>query len=541
MARSRILAVLAGIALLAVYGAAQAGFEWVPGPGKKAEEPKAEAPAAPETVPQAQPQPVGEYQSLPLEPLPVDGEIDMSPPSEDITETPQQMRSIPATAQASAPQQEGAIKVKVITPATNTPAPPQDITATMPEAQVMEQQQQGLIIPPENASLPEPVAQPEQLVIPPAPAPEQIISAPATSTPIAPAPARAAPRVIMPTDAPDTALQTIPAAEKLQHAAEVQVTEPVQVTATPEVTPIAVAPTPQDFVTVEGFGSDMPLALALQQVVPAEFAFSFGSKVNAGERVSWQGGKPWNEVVSDMVAPLNLQASISGNTVFIHNGQAQQHGGIDTQASEELLKLGSAEDVARKNIQDPGEARKAQPEETMVRVKEITEARTQQEASVEPQALIEPAAGDAVEPAITEITEAPEAAEQPETIQQASITDVPAAETQRTAQPVSVPAPETPVMFWEAGPGSSLKETLVTWSEQANVKLVWNATHDYTISSGVLINDTFQNAVKTVMKEAIEKGGSPALTLSNAPAADDAQGGTLIIEDTQADKEASAG
>lgn len=73
------------------------------------------------------------------------------------------------------------------------------------------------------------------------------------------------------------------------------------------------------FENVAGFGSDMPLAYALRQVVPPEYAFSFGADVNPGYRVSWSGGKPWNEVVSDMVAPLNLKATVHGSTVYIQN------------------------------------------------------------------------------------------------------------------------------------------------------------------------------------------------------------------------------
>ena len=54
------------------------------------------------------------------------------------------------------------------------------------------------------------------------------------------------------------------------------------------------------FKLAEGFGSEIPLAMALRQVVPADYAFSFGNGVNPGYRISWNGGKPWNEVVFDL-------------------------------------------------------------------------------------------------------------------------------------------------------------------------------------------------------------------------------------------------
>lgn len=68
-----------------------------------------------------------------------------------------------------------------------------------------------------------------------------------------------------------------------------------------------------------GFGRDLPLALALSQVVPPDYTFSFAQDVNAGETVSWQGGKPWDAVLNDMLAPVGMRAVISGNQVIVGN------------------------------------------------------------------------------------------------------------------------------------------------------------------------------------------------------------------------------
>gem|GEM_PF-4955694 len=68
---------------------------------------------------------------------------------------------------------------------------------------------------------------------------------------------------------------------------------------------------------VPGFGSDIPLIMALQQVVPARYMYVFETGLNSTQRVSWQGDRPWNIVLQDMVAPLGLQAYIQDNTVTI--------------------------------------------------------------------------------------------------------------------------------------------------------------------------------------------------------------------------------
>jgi len=66
-----------------------------------------------------------------------------------------------------------------------------------------------------------------------------------------------------------------------------------------------------------GFGRDLPLALALSQVVPDDYAFSFADKNAAGMIVSWQGGRPWNEVLDNMLGEQGLRASIQGKKVVI--------------------------------------------------------------------------------------------------------------------------------------------------------------------------------------------------------------------------------
>jgi hypothetical protein len=68
-----------------------------------------------------------------------------------------------------------------------------------------------------------------------------------------------------------------------------------------------------------GFGRDLPLALALSQVVPPEYSYSFARNVNVGTTVSWQGGKPWNQVLDEMLAQNGMKADIEGGQVTIHN------------------------------------------------------------------------------------------------------------------------------------------------------------------------------------------------------------------------------
>lgn len=71
-----------------------------------------------------------------------------------------------------------------------------------------------------------------------------------------------------------------------------------------------------------GFGRDLPLALALSQVIPPEYSYAFGHDVNAGATVSWQGGRPWNEVLNEMLAPAGMKALIQSGQVTIQSASS---------------------------------------------------------------------------------------------------------------------------------------------------------------------------------------------------------------------------
>ncbi len=71
------------------------------------------------------------------------------------------------------------------------------------------------------------------------------------------------------------------------------------------------------FAEAVGFGRDLPLPLALSQIVPPGYSYAFAQNIDAGVNVSWQGGKPWNQVLDEMLAPSGMRAVIQGNQVTI--------------------------------------------------------------------------------------------------------------------------------------------------------------------------------------------------------------------------------
>jgi len=70
---------------------------------------------------------------------------------------------------------------------------------------------------------------------------------------------------------------------------------------------------------VQGFGESLPLAIALSEIVPAQFSYAFESAVYAGLPVSWDGGnRPWPNVLSDMLQEHGLMASFKGQILMIY-------------------------------------------------------------------------------------------------------------------------------------------------------------------------------------------------------------------------------
>lgn len=66
-----------------------------------------------------------------------------------------------------------------------------------------------------------------------------------------------------------------------------------------------------------GFGKDIPLSIALSQIVPTNFNAKLPSASLGDSTVSWEGGKPWNQVLDDVLMPLGYRASIQGSSVII--------------------------------------------------------------------------------------------------------------------------------------------------------------------------------------------------------------------------------
>jgi hypothetical protein len=68
-----------------------------------------------------------------------------------------------------------------------------------------------------------------------------------------------------------------------------------------------------------GFGQNVPLAFAIRQITPRWVNVSYCDGVNSQQPVSWRGGRPWNQVLGDVLTPLGLHMKMSGRALRIEN------------------------------------------------------------------------------------------------------------------------------------------------------------------------------------------------------------------------------
>ena len=66
-------------------------------------------------------------------------------------------------------------------------------------------------------------------------------------------------------------------------------------------------PRAQSVPAAVGFGTDIPLSIAVRQIVPAGWAVRYGEGVERDTTVNWVGGKPWPDALRDAIRPAGLR------------------------------------------------------------------------------------------------------------------------------------------------------------------------------------------------------------------------------------------
>jgi hypothetical protein len=415
---------------------------------------------------------------------------------------------VPVTKIATPEEQVTTAKAQPLTPVWTakapTPAPVNVVPAAIPLTPIVSandtslQVLDGPLLPgfDDAKPAPAPIAMPAPAVVP-APLKNDMISWDKPS---------AKPVPLMP-DLDDTAMKI---------AAPLKAPSPIIETVLETPAPATMAPA--DDKVIEGFGSGIPLAIALRQVVPPQYRYSFGPGVDAGQRVSWQGGKPWSQVVADMAAKQGMQTEIAGNVVAIRRsgGMAATTPSFSGSVMEDVVLGDStavmppapAKPAARTVISTTTETKStafkplpmmdapAAPKEeapvSLLAKASADEPMPVINRSIDISKPVEPPAAKALPPIIeeTHVMAPSEALPLPEMM------DAPVA---MKKDDVKITGDLATTQEWVGQSGKTLRSILQEWAKQANVSLVWSSDFDYPLQTDIRIQGTFPDAVRTLL------------------------------------------
>jgi hypothetical protein len=290
--------------------------------------------------------------------------------------------------------------------------------------------------------------------------------------------------------------------------------------AAPASAPVAAAPAMEGD-ALAGFGSDVPLVMALQQIVPAGYQYSFANGVNPGVSVSWQGGRPWQAVLSEALARHGLSYTMQNNAVVIDiaaNGPipavspapmmmpeaAPAAAPSDSSADGSAMPLNivsqppadsaSADGMSEMPKDDPvadntpaveeGAAVAAKPAE------EVTIRREKKSLS-----LLERLGWKRKKPAPA----AEAAAEAAPTEERTAAISAPPVMTDAPAEEPKPVAATAAASGWQGAKGQTLRDVLKGWSDKAGVELYWSIDYDYRLNDDVAFPGEYNEAVGSLL------------------------------------------
>lgn len=294
---------------------------------------------------------------------------------------------------------------------------------------------------------------------------------------------------------------------------------------------------------VDGFGDGITLVMAVRDIAPMEYQFSFGREVDLSAPVDWQGGKPWKEVLTGVLKTQGLHGAIYGQMIVVSgNDQAPPPPLPGVSVSSDAKTMMSVTPVAQAVTPQKTEPQKTEPAMAPVSLapppvsaavveRSNYDAKTHEamiaqmtQSPVKPAPAYVPVMEKPVdvirwEPAVSEVTQAKEEAkpvEKPQLLYSSVATvyaekevEAPVVAPLAPAQveekiissiPPAAVAQDVPVAAaidnaWRAPQGAFLHDVLKEWSERAGVSLLWTIDYDYRLPQTKSFSGDFAQAV----------------------------------------------
>jgi hypothetical protein len=236
---------------------------------------------------------------------------------------------------------------------------------------------------------------------------------------------------------------------------------------------------PSSEAVVQGFANNVPLAVALRQMLPPGYGFSIDQDVDLGTLVSFKGGQSWRETLQAMLQPVNLSMREEGQMISI--GQAQAV----------VAPAPPSPQIVATAPMAPQPMNAAAP---MV----------SSPAIAPPPPAIKPmwpgANPNGPKPQVSQPT-------------------LPPLQLGASSLPNEPSGSISAVDTWNATRGESLHKVLEKWSQHAGVELEWLAEYDYPLQGSVSFNGTFEDSVRGLLAGFEDAHPQPVASLHANPGA----------------------
>jgi len=264
------------------------------------------------------------------------------------------------------------------------------------------------------------------------------------------------------------------------------------IVAAPMIAPVAAEP------AVKGFGKDIPLVIAAQQIAPADRQIAFGQGVDPSMPVSWHGGQPWHVVLSDALNKRGLQMTEQGTLLFISQSKSE----LGTNKASLLMQPKDSFNTSNSPVNTAPTDLSPMPLANSNVVPAPIQTSPPIQAMAAPIAMptttqIAPTVAKSNPPVVV-APSAVSVAPLPDITQPIPVSAVAAVPLRGTviAAPAHVPAQTT----WHASAGQTLKQTLESWSHSANITLRWDSEYDYPVQASVTMNGDYEAAVRSLLR-----------------------------------------
>lgn len=252
--------------------------------------------------------------------------------------------------------------------------------------------------------------------------------------------------------------------------------------------------------TVSGFGDDIPLAMAMRQVIPASYAYSFDPSVNPGMKVSWRGERPWNAVLGDALAAKGMTMTIKNNMVRISPVAAAAASSppamvappSDSMMPEFDVAAPPSPAVAARNPDyaaigaddggyEPSYPRRARPPLPLMPAGNSS--------------VSKPVRGDTISAALRPMGDGGAKIVRPAYVYSPPSDIAPVFPEASGASPPAASLPRT----WTAEKGESLRYLLMNWSALEGVDMYWEPEQDYNMPEAIRASGSYADAVGMVL------------------------------------------